>query len=225
MKIHDLSRRSGVGLASLLASGLLLSGCMGTPTYGTGKPADEQLLEDITGVLSLAPKNDEQIRYEPRPELVTPASTEVLPPPQEEVSTASNPNWPESPEAKRARLRAEATANQDNAGYEPLIESDVAAAPQQAVRRTAGFDVPLDNTAIGSPKAQREEFNRRLAITKQGSPTQRRFLSEPPIDYRQPAQTAPSGDVGEDEWKKEKRLKAEARKAAGKSSWADILPW
>lgn len=224
MTVHKFSRRSGFGCASAAAFGLLLSGCMGAPTYGTGTPADEQLLEDVTGVLSLAPKDEEQIEYKPRPELVTPASKDVLPAPQQEIASASNPAWPESPEQRRARLRDEATANQDDSSYDPVIENDIAAAPRAPVRRTMGFDVAA--SGVEAPGAtRREEFNRRLAVSKQGSPSQRRFLSEPPLDYRQPAATAPAGDVGEDEWKKEKRLKAEARKKAGKSTWADVLPW
>lgn len=220
MDTQNLARRAGAGIVAIVAGGLL-SGCMGAPTYGTGTPADQQLLEDVTGILSLAPDKDEQISYKPRPELVTPATKEVLPPPQESVASGANPNWPESPEQRRARLRAEATATRDNPDFEPLIESDIAAAAPAASPLTRN---PDRGVAEFNP-AQRQEFNRRLAMSKQGSPTQRRFLSEPPIEYRQPASTAPVGDVGEDEWKKEKRLKAEARKKAGKTGWGDILPW
>lgn len=220
VKIQDLSRRS-LGFAPLLASGMLLSGCMGSPTYGTGTPSDVQLFEDVTGMLSLAPKNDEQIAYKPRPELVKPASTDVLPAPQENVATAANPAWPESPEQRRTRLRAEATAGRDNPDFEPLIDNDVASvAPRSQPRNHRWEDV-----AASTSPAQREEFNRRVAVAKQGSPTARRYLSEPPLDYRQPAATAPADDIGEDEWTKEKRLKREARKNAGKRSWRDNIPW
>ncbi len=53
----------------------------------------------------------------------------------------------------------------------------------------------------------------------------RRTLTEPPLDYRQPAATAAADDLGEDEFKKERRLKAEARKASGDKSWRDYVPW
>ena len=56
------------------------------------------------------------------------------------------------------------------------------------------------------------------------NPTSRRFLSEPPLDYRVPAADAPVGDTGEDEWKKERRLKAASRKASGTKSWRDYIP-
>ena len=42
----------------------------------------------------------------------------------------------------------------------------------------------------------------------------RRTLTEPPIEYRQPAETAAADELGEDEFKKQRRLKAEAKKAA-----------
>ncbi len=63
----------------------------------------------------------------------------------------------------------------------------------------------------------REAYKARLAETKQGSETSRKYLSEPPLTYRQPAETAPVGDIGEDEFKKERRAKAAARK---KNSWS-----
>ncbi len=54
-----------------------------------------------------------------------------------------------------------------------------------------------------------------MAASKQGNPTVRRTLTEPPLEYRQPAATAPTDELGEDEFKKQRRLKAEAKAAAG----------
>lgn len=223
MKILGTSRRGRTALfscASLAVSGLLLSGCLNSPTYGTGKRADEQLLEDVTGILSIAPKEKEQIDYKPRPELVKPASKDVLPPPQDPVATASNPSWPESPEQRRKRLRDEATAHQDDPSYDSPIAMNRESRPgiTSAARDRGNFEVQP------SSNRQREEFNRRLTENKQGSPTARRYLSEPPLEYRQPAPTAPANDIGEDEWKKEARLKREARQRTGRTSWRDLVP-
>ena len=44
--------------APLVVSGLLVSGCMGSPTYGTDKTATAQLTGDLTGMFSLKPKTD-----------------------------------------------------------------------------------------------------------------------------------------------------------------------
>lgn len=210
-----------VATVPLLVSGLVLAGCMSSPTYGTGTPADEQLLSDVTGILSIAPKEKEQIDYKPRPDLVKPAPTAMasLPAPQESVVTAANPAWPESPEQMRKRLRDEATANQDNAFYESSIESDITSKPGVTSAAKIGERGNFDS--VGTGAQQRAAFNKRLAETKQGSSTTRKYLSEPPLVYRAPAETAPVDDVGEDEWKKERRQKRAARK---ERSWRDLIP-
>jgi len=236
----------------LAVSALALAGCMGSPTYGTGTPAHEQLLSDVTGVLSIAPSKDkEPIDYKPRPELVKPApgATETLPLPQQTVATTANPAWPESPEQRRKRLRDEATANQNNSSYDSPIIADVESGKGVTSGARLGergnFESPADppsgtrtgrtNAGITSPARfdrgnfessadtshEREEFNKRLAENRQGNPTSRKYLSEPPLVYRQAAETAPTNDVGEDEWKKEKRQKRAARKG---SSWTDWIP-
>jgi hypothetical protein len=216
-----------------VASSFLLAGCMSSPTYGTGKQSGTQLMEDVTGILSLAPKKREPIAYEPRPELIKPApgSDKSLPAPQESLASAGNPEWPESPEQKRARLKKEITENRDDPNYvSPIVG---AVATEETGRRQSDSD-------IASPRAhdagrrygdssntakEREEFNKRLAEQRQGSATRRKYLSEPPLVYREPAQTAAAGDVGEDEYKKERRRKAEAKKAAGGGrSWRDLIP-
>ena len=125
------NRRSGIAMAAGLAvMGVALSGCMSSPTYGTDKTASEQLLGDVSNVLALAPKERPPIDYKPRPELVKPVkgSAAALPAPQESVATASNPAWVESPEEKRARLRADADANRDDPNWSPSIEPDLARA-------------------------------------------------------------------------------------------------
>lgn len=217
--------RARLSLLALVACGLTVSGCVSSPTYGTDKTSAEQLVGDVTGILSVAPKGRSNIDYKPRPELVKPKTGEKpnLPAPQQNIVTAENTVWPESPEQRRARMRAEATQNRDNAGWQPEIQGDVNA-PSSAKSLPLGVSQRTGESGIGKPgseKSQREAFNKRLAETKQGNPTTRKFLSEPPLVYRQPSDAAPVGDVGEDEYKKERRLKA----AAGKGSWRDVLPW
>ncbi len=239
-----------IAIQMTMAAGIL-SGCVGTPTYGTGKPADQQLLEDVTGILTISPKRTDTIDYKPRPEIVKPATAEVLPPPVE-ANTTANPSWPESPEQRLARLRTEATENRDKPGYRPKVKDSsgqdlpspaifdrnaVATAPAELEGDGAGASrgLPKQNSAASYDRTpiyventssnQREEFNRRLAASRQGSPDNRNYLSEPPVEYRVPAETAAKNDIGEDEWRKEKRLKAESRKKAGKTSWRDLVPW
>lgn len=216
--------RKALAGAVVAASAMALSGCIGmAPTYGTGKAADTQLMEDVTGMFSLSSnKKREQIDYKPRPELVKPADPKVLPAPQDDIKTASAGGaWPESPEARLARVRADATAKRDDLDFEPEVDMPVEK-NRRMVRGTRGDDVNLDGTSVSVEK-QRQQFNERLAMSQQGSATERRYLSEPPIEYRQPAATAATDDVGEDEWKKEKRRKSgHTKKGTGWSSW---LPW
>lgn len=225
-------RRSGIAAAAGLAiAGAALSGCMGSPTYGTDKTAGEQLVGDVSSILSLAPPERAPISYKPRPELVKPVkgSAAVLPVPQESIAEAGNPAWPESPEQKRARLRADADEHRDDPGWRPSIDSDMARASarpteKNPVMNTRHLETGVEPVGTGSSAAQSAAFRKKLAESKQGNPDRRNFLSEPPLDYRQASAAAPVGDLGEDELKKERRLKAEARKKSDKS-WADILPW
>ncbi len=220
MKIDRIQTRGRTPLllgASMACAATLLSGCMGSPTYGTGKTANQQLVEDLTGILSVGPADKgPEIAYNPRPKLVQPASLEVLPEPQQDLASAGNPAWPESPEERRARIRDEATANQNNSSYRPQV------APGGVGKSDPNYDPerwgaePMVNDA-----AQRAEVQRRLRERNQGEATSRRYLSEPPLDYRQPNATAPAGDLGEEEWKKERRVK----RASSKSSWRDYVPW
>ena len=207
--------------SAALIAGAALSGCVGmAPTYGTGKAADEQLMEDVTSMFSLAPKKREQIDYKPRPELVKPApGTEVaaLPAPQDNIVTASSNSavWPESPEARRARVRAEATEKRDDPNFEPEIAMNYEK-PNNSVNSRYLYRGNVEILkGTGPEKQQRADFNKRLAENKQGSATSRKYLSEPPLEYRVPAETAAVGDVGEDEWKKERRRKAGHTKKGG----------
>lgn len=220
MKIDRIPTRGRTPLllgASMIGAATLLSGCMGSPTYGTDKTANQQLVEDLTGVLSIGPADKgPEIAYNPRPKLVRPASLEVLPEPQQDLASTDNPAWPESPEQRRARIRAEATANQNNPAYQPQVKpaSIAASDPNYDPERWASQTSPRGTV-------QRAELERRIRENNQGEATTRRYLSEPPLDYRQPSPTAPTGELGEEEWKKARRIK----RAASKSSWRDYVPW
>lgn len=229
-KVRNKSRVTGG--AVLFASGLALSGCVGVaPTYGTGKPADAQLMEDVTSMFSIAPQKQKNIDYKPRPELVKPGegAATALPAPQDNIVTASanGAAWPESPEQRRERIRKTATENRDSPDFEPEVamaaspegpQSDSSRRGRGLLRATRGTDANMETRPQGN-SSQREDFNQRLAQTQQGSSTSRRFLSEPPLDYRQPAESAAKGDVGEDEWKKEQRRKAGYTKKEKRSWW------
>lgn len=192
-RIQSRARRPLVVSVAGICAATLLTGCMGSPTYGTGKSSNLQLMEDVTGMLTLGAKERPEIAYTPRGEIVRPGSMEVLPEPQQELASTENPAWPESPEQRRARIRQEATE-----------------------LGTAHPDL-----VAARPGETRQEFQRRRRESTQGEATNRRYLSEPPLVYRQPEATAPAGELGEEEWKKERA----AQRAAGKkTSWRDWIP-
>jgi hypothetical protein len=217
-------------VAPLVVSGLLVSGCMSSPTYGTGTSQTAQLTSDVSSMFSLKPKTQAR-DYAPRPELVKPTTpTTELPPPQESIVASAGNQWPESPEQRRARIRAEATEDRDKPGWEPEVVNDLSVGQSSSSKVSVGSARAADSGVAAAGKQEDlskkgEEFQQRLAATKQGSPTVRRTLTEPPVEYRQPVATAPADELGEDEYKKQRRLKAEAKKAGGGSSWRDLVPW
>ncbi len=208
-------------------AGLSLSGCVSSPTYGTDKSAGAQLFDDVSNMASFGQgKKKQRIDYKPRPDLVRPAPGDKgrLPPPQESLASAGDPNWPESPEARRKRLRDEITANRDDPNFvspvvqdAPVADNIRVALPRGNSRRedyesrTPTFD-PAKVAALKAERAQQQ----------QGSSTTRRYLSEPPLTYRQPAASAPAGELGTDEAQKERERK---KAAGGTKSWRDFLPW
>lgn len=224
--IDDRHCARALVLAPLVASAMVMSGCVSSPTYGTDKTANEQLLGDLSGALTLAPQKKQHIDYTPRPTLVKPApgEKEALPPPQESITASAE--WPESPEQRRERIRQYATEHRDDQNFEPQVINDIPASQAaDESRDKLALDHPSSRDNGLSSKQRREEINRRLVERNQGDPTTRKYLSEPPLAYRQPADTAPQGDVGEDEVKKERRLKKEAAARSGKSGMFDWWPW
>ena len=202
--ITDCIRARGALLASLAVPALALTGCMNAPTYGTNKTATTQLAGDITHIFSLKPKI-KSIDYKPRPELVKLKTGQVaaLPTPQDNIVMTQSADWPESPEVRRARIRDDATKNRDSPNFEPQVVNDMYA--------LNGADM-----SKWTPAKRKIEIERRLRENKQGSATTRKYLSEPPVTYRQASAIAAQDELGEDEIKKERRKKNFAKKG---SSW------
>lgn len=204
-----------------------LSGCVG-PTYGTGKSQGETLFDDLNNMVSLGGASDaEPIAYSPRSELVKPDNTRVLPAPQAARAGASGV---ESPEQRSARLQAEAYQGDgpipaDEAsrrktsvpdGYLGRTRGDGSAF---TARRQRDEAEPLSPTEL---RSRGELVRERITQRYQGSPQNRRFLSEPPTTYRKPAESAPVGDPGIDEDVKARRLQGTTSLG---SKISDLLPW
>jgi hypothetical protein len=194
--------RAASSAAGLLAGMLALSGCMGSPTYGTGTSAMEQLSNDLTSAVSIGPQDKRDVKYNPRPSLVVAAEDKSLPPPQASLaSRENNPAWVESPEETRERLRQEATENENNPAYRsPLLAGKGKAGQMTESEKWEAFRQAkqnLNNADVTQP---------------------RRSLTDPPVEYRA-VDSATLDDLGEPELKKERRRKKEAEATQKTSSW------
>ncbi|MGP4803316.1 hypothetical protein ACSV5G_06040 [Agrobacterium cavarae] len=185
---------------------LALSACT-SPTYGTGKSASEQLLDDLGNATSITgDQTKRNVKYNPRPGLVVPAQAraEQLAQPQQSLANReTNPQWPETPEEARERLRAEAEANKDNPNYRsPLLAGN-------------GTNGQMTETQ------KWEAFRKAKADAEGGTVVNtntRKYLTDPPVEYRNVSQDQ-LADLGEPELKKEKERKKNAALAGTGKSW------
>lgn len=188
----------------ILLSGLVLSvsSCMG-PRYGTDKTATEQLVDDIGDAASLAPAKRTTLAYQPRGALVKPADNTLVAP-EKNIASKDNPQWVESPEQARARLKAEADENKDNGSYRSPL----------AVSVTEGKAL--------SPEQQRAAYREARKIQDGRYSDRRRFMSDPPLDYRKVDDPAKLNDLGESERAKEARRKKQAEIAGTGTRWWEV---
>ncbi len=194
--------RVAVGILGMTVCGTVLTGCISSPTYGTNKTAAEHLVDDVGSVFDVTPdtKND-KIAYQPNPKLVVPARKDQLIPPQQSVTDGQN--WVESPEQTRQRLRAE--ADQGGQGYRSPLLGQTAANQTQTLAE------------------QRQAYREGRKIQQGIASDKRRFLSDPPLDYRKVDQSE-LGDLGTPEKVKERERKKEATAAKQtKGNWWDIF--
>lgn len=183
----EVKVRTVCALVGAVSVSALLSGCV-SPTYGTEKTANAHLMDGIGSMVSIAPpKKKSEVTYVPRPALVEPPDGAALPVPQQSVASKDNPQWLESPEETRKRLIEEADSGNTRFNGSPLAKNPTS-------------------------KEQFEKF-RQARANQKGTYEGRRYLSDPPPEYRLPAETAPADELGESEFQKEKRRKAAARKS------------
>ncbi|MBL1406734.1 MAG: hypothetical protein COC17_05115 [Hyphomicrobiales bacterium] len=194
-------------IASAMAVAVLLSGCTGGTTYGTGVGQEKQTLNDITEMLTFKKKR-KVIDYSARPDLIIP-NQKLLVAPVDEVATASNSQWPESPEQRIARIRA--AAEEAKATNKSRIEfaksnKQYLSNKQKAYANDAapiGQGVPnysCDPDGLVMRQCTSDEISRAVQAQrkqkKEGFLTKRRYLTEPPTAYLKPAGTAVVGDEG-----------------------------
>ena len=192
--MHRPGRTSALPVLILLTAGL--GGC--GATYGTGESPEMQLFGEMTGGL-LDRDKKEPIDYNPRAPLVMPPTQTAgaLPPP---VATASaaNANWPIDPDEVSAGPDTPEDDNPNNdinqAEYRRLLPL-AGALPGAQDNWADNSDNNMDDEArdIIHSSEQQAAVRRAMNEAEGFTRTERRFLTDPPLDYREPSATAPTG--------------------------------
>lgn len=182
----------------------VLAGCSMTSTYGTGQAPEMALFREVSGGLLNKNEKKEPIEYQPRAPLVLPPSATAeaaqLPPPAETASSAS-PDWPVSPDDVVADVDAR---NEDDNPFNDVSQAEYrrlrplsGVFPEQATVDRPTYDQDSGKTeyynSIVRSNRQRDEFRQALADAKgYGSRGgERRYLTDPPLTYREPVAEAP----------------------------------
>ncbi|RFC65532.1 hypothetical protein DYI37_05830 [Fulvimarina endophytica] len=196
------------GRLALVSGAAVLSGCLG-PTYGTGTSQGQMLFDDLNNMVTLGTVGDsEPIAYTDRPELKRPENTSVLPPPQQAAAR------PETRAEARRRLQSAAYQGDGAVPAGQMTgQNPYASEEYLEATRGDGYDFERirnrDEAGVLSPAEMRSRsalVRQRIAETNGTNQNTRRYLSEPPLDYRRPSAAAPVGDPGLDEATKQRRL-------------------
>lgn len=200
--------------ASFIALGAV-TGCVGGTTYGTGVSQEEQTLKDMYTMFNLKTEKP-KIDYSARPDLIVPQNKQALVEPVDIETTTSNPEWPETPEERIARVRA-AAGEVDARTGEVSVEERLRR--KEGIAIETGYTekkfIPGRTDRDGNPtiyggeasQATRQEVLQRKAELGGAIGANRKYLTEPPVQYRVPVSSAPAGvDAYSDE---EKAIKAE----------------
>ncbi len=192
----------------LIVTGLaFLAGCSsysGT-TYGTGTTHEEDTMKSLINVLAIKPGDQEKIDYNARPDLVMPANKQALPTPAQQQANAEE-NWPVSPEQRIAAIREAAPEADWRTGDIPL---EFQLAEKEGISRTGngylsersrardkdsrildGIKNDINGTGEG------EEARRIRNELAYSTGVQRKYLTEPPTEYRTPSENSEAGNTG-----------------------------
>ncbi len=170
----------------------LAGGCISTTTYGTGESPELAVFREIGGGIFggvLGKSESDPIRYEQRAPIVSPPEAN-LPEPAEQVA-AVNPDWPDDPDKrKRAELSDEVTPD-----YYKRVSPLARLTQNRGGPRCSpedkdcdGFVSPAEANAY---QAGHKKFAAAVADVEGLNMEERKYLTDPPDEFRQPAETAP----------------------------------
>ena len=201
-------------LALVLAAAVLTA-----PTFARAEddnvPIDTKILRGIMEGIGLKRAGEAPIKYQERPPLVIPPSTDLPPPQQPGAAIANNPAWPKDSDVARAKLLREREKNRDvtaeaERDSNPLPPDQLA--PGAARQRTASRGTNAPDNPSGNKNGD-DIFrltpselgyhgglfgnlfnNKDDSATAQftGEP-KRTSLTEPPPGYQTPSPNQPYG--------------------------------
>ncbi len=180
-----------VPTASVIWLALVAAGCSPT-TYGTGEAPEMAIFGEVTGNIT-GRSGKQPIDYKPRAPLVVPPQNQLRAPVQ--TAAATTPNWPQDPDQ---RVRGDRAADPGRPG----AVDDMS--PEYVARLKPLAELNRDRPRVDEPRAgsenaprelivnrnQRTTFQAAVADAEGTSTTERRFLTDPPQEYRQPSATA-----------------------------------
>jgi hypothetical protein len=181
-------------ILAVLALPAGMGGCMKSATYGTGENPEMAVFREMTGGF-MSKRDKPQIAYEPRAPLVMPPNPEQLPPPVE-TAAATDTNWPVDPSARAAANEASSKENTQQEEYQRLKPLGGLFANVSRERDTRANNdkqrLRDDYYAFIEQGKKRDDFAKAVADAKGYNSNERRYLTDPPLAYRQPAGTAPT---------------------------------
>lgn len=159
-------------------------------TYGTGKAPGAQTFEDLVGIAALSTAQKEPIDYKPRPKVLAPPSNDLLPPPANGNTAILATNWPVDPDAQAAKIRAEAAARDAAGKPMPFVRLSKTPGDVQPPAPSGDPNKPLTPDELAAARKMFADARGGVAVDENGNPV-RRYLSDPPSEYRLPDPNSP----------------------------------
>lgn len=195
MEMSRFAASGALKAFALLAATAVLPGCMGS-TYGTGERPGVAMFREMSGgvgmgLIGLGEKK-EPIEYQPRAPLVMPPSAQQLPEPSV-VAAAANPQWPSERKAEPGTRFGDDNPTDDISQAEYRRLRPLGSLNRTERRGTGMPDGDMRDQAydVINNREQRDTFQAALDDKDGVGRTERRFLTEPPQTFREPAATAP----------------------------------
>lgn len=175
----------------LLVFSATMAGCISTATYGTGEAPEISIVKGVTTGLTGSDKG--KIEYKPRAPLVMPPAA-TLPAPAQKAAEA-DPEWPVEPGSPGTQVAdGLGKTSRTDPDYVRRLQPMVGALP--ADERPASYDPERASQyahleGLKNPQA-RKKFKAAVAAAEGYDGNGRRYLTDPPTAYSQPAETAPT---------------------------------